>query len=354
MTPADTVPAAACVYSVRSLGALPRRFNDAWHLIGQDGGQSIPAGGKTLLVFSDTLLAARTPQHPRAPVPSAFAAFAGREGVFLANTAGLAMGSDLRDAWARVEYFQDDSGFPREVLPAGWRERAQQVRFWPEHGIFLDGLVYLFYLGVQTTDPTSIWGFRPAGSGVAVLDPGTGVCERIIQSSEWRLWHSTHDDFHFGVQVLLHEDHVYVFGSARKGLFSYALLARVAPGRIGDPGAYEYLSGDDSWSPHLGSALDLGPAGADFSVSFNPYLNCYLMLYVDGYDKTLVMRTADRLWGPYSPPQPIIGVPHEPATELVYLGFEHPDFRRDEGRTIYVSYCQPRFTNNRLLMLKFR
>jgi len=350
----NTSIAPPLVYSVRSLGRLPRRFTEAWRLIGQDGGQSIAVGDKVMLVFSDTLLTARTPQHPHAPVPSAFAAFAGREGVFLANTAGLTAGSDRRQAWAKVDYFRDAANFPRELLPAGWRERAQQVRFWPEHGIYLRGLVYLFYLGVQTTDPTSIWGFRSAGSGIAVLDPVTGDCERILHASEWRLWHSTNDDFHFGVQVILYEDHVYVFGSVRKGLYNYALLARVPPARIDDAGAYEYLSEGNAWTRHLGSAIDLGLSGADYSVSLNPYLNCYMMMYVEGYEKTLMMRTADRLWGPYSPPQSIVGVPHEPGTELVYLGFEHPEFRQDNGRTVYVSYCQPRFANNCLLSLKFR
>jgi hypothetical protein len=38
----------------------------------------------------------------------------------------------------------------------------------------------------------------------------------------------------------------------------------------------------------------------------------------------------------------------------VYLAFEHSGFTADGGKTVFVSYCQPHFTNNSLLALKFR
>jgi hypothetical protein len=78
------------------------------------------------------------------------------------------------------------------------------------------------------------------------------------------------------------------------------------------------------------------------------------MLYVNPYDKMLTLRTAEHVWGPYSDPQPVVVVPHAESTELVYLGFEHPGFAADGGRLVFVSYCQPHFTNNSLLALKFR
>jgi D-arabinan endo alpha-(1,5)-arabinofuranosidase len=343
------------LHSVRYMGTLPRRYNDLWALLGQDGGQSIEVDGRTLFVFSDTLLSARTPAHPSHPVPAAFHIKLGSQGVFLANTAGLAAGKDLRDAWANIEYYLDPLGFPREILPPSMRERAQGIRFWPEHGTCWNGQVYLYYMAIQTVDPASIWGFRNVGSGVARLDPASGECERISYRDDWRMWRPVGSDMHFGVQLLRDEQFCYVFGSVRDGLYHHAILARVAPADMGDPTAYTYLSSvEPKWSGALAEACDLGPCAGDFSVSFNAHLGRYLMLYLNPYEKILTMRMAEFIWGPYSEPRPIVGVPHDKSTEMVYLGFEHPSFTPDGGKTVFVSYCQPRFTNNSLLAVKFR
>ena len=113
-------------------------------------------------------------------------------------------------------------------------------------------------------------------------------------------------------------------------------------------------SPEPAWSASLAEACDLGPSGPDYSVSHNPHLGCYAMFWVDPYDKKLMFRGAPDVWGPYSPPQAIIGLPHARDSEMVYLAFEHPDFRDDGGRTVYISYCQPRFTSNSLVKLRFR
>jgi hypothetical protein len=345
------------IQSLRYIGTFPRRRGEVWMMVGQDGGQSIPTDGGTLFVFSDTLLAALSPQHPRSPVPRAFGQLGGERGVFLANTAGIApRGRDLLAAWGGIRYYTDANGFPREILPPLQREQAQRIRFWPEHGVWLEGRVVLFYLGIQTVDPTTIWGFRTLGTGLATLDPASGGCERVWFGDDWRLWKPLRDDAHFGVQVLREDDYLYVFGSVRAGLFHRARLARVRPAEVAQPEAYEYLLSPQQprWGGSLTEACDLGPCSGDYSVSFNEHVRRYLMFYVDSYEKQLMVRAAERLWGPYTMPATIVRLPHEPATELIYLGFEHPDFSLDAGRTVFVSYCQPRFTSNSLLNLRFR
>jgi hypothetical protein len=345
------------IRSVRYIGTFPRASGGGWTMVGQDGGQSIPVGGETLFVFSDTLLAARSARHPDAPVPPGFRDVVKGRGVFLANTAGLAPSASLVEAWAGIRYFQGEDDFPREILRPLERERAQRIRFWPEHGVLVDGRVYLYYLGIQMIDPTSIWGFRTLGTGLAVLDPRSGACERLwFGDDDWRLWRSSGDDAHFGVQTLRDGGHLYVFGSVRAGPFTTARLARVPLAAVDRPEAYEHLVSDGpepAWAPTSDDAADLGICGGDYSVSFNPYLELYLMVYVESYTKALMLRTAPRPWGPYSEPARVVGLPHEPESELAYLGFEHPDFSGDGGRTIYVSYCQPRFANNALVVVRF-
>lgn len=349
-------PALPCVSirSARCLGTFPRQHTETWAMIGQDGGQSIGLGEQTLFVFSDTLLHAIDPRLQTLSA-SRPAAPANHQGIFLANCAGVSAAGELRQALAGLRYFTDEHGLPRQILTPDRPAQDRQFRFWPEHGVFIDGQVYLYYLAIQTVDARSIWGFRNLGAGLAILDPETGQCRQIRKGGDWLLWPAVADDFHFGVQVIREGEEVYVFASIRHGLVLRARLARVKAGLIADPEAYEYLtSPHPRWSPDLAEACDLGESSNEFSVSYNPYLGRFVMVYLDGYNNNLMLRTAEYLWGPYTAPTTAISVPRKPESELIYMGFEHPRFHKDQGKTVYISYCQPHFNNNMLVAMTFR
>ena len=103
----------------------------------------------------------------------------------------------------------------------------------------------------------------------------------------------------------------------------------------------------------MASASSLGECGSEYSVSYNHHLKQYLMVYVDSFNKTLWMRTADQRTGPFSTPLLIGRVPHESISELVFLAFEHPQFALDSGRQIMISYSQPYFILNALVEVAF-
>jgi hypothetical protein len=323
-------------------------------IVGQDGGQSIDLGDRTLFVFSDTLLGVPFAGHRRSGAGSRIEGFVDSHPKLLANAAGLSSEPELRQALSALDYYRDESGRPRQILAPTVDESGQRLRFWPQHGIFLDGKVFIYYLGIRSEDAASTWGFKNVGVGLAQLDPETGLCDRLFRDGDWRHWGPISDDFHLGVQVLREDDHVYVFGSSRVGMSIEARLARVAVDRISDPDAYEFLTSPDvAWGEDPASAYSLGPCASDYSVSFNPYLKKYVMFYVDAYTTGLTLRTADRLVGPYSSPVRLATVPRRPTSELVYLGFEHPKFRQEGGRVVYVSFSEPRFASNSLVKLRF-
>jgi hypothetical protein len=341
--------------SSRYLGTFPRLHTDRWSMVGQDGGQSVNLGERMLFVFSDTLLAARSKAPSQQRVPMSDPAKLDDHAVLLANSAGLATGSDLRQALASLRYYEDDEGYPREFLRATQAEIEQSIRFWPAHGILIDGVVYLFYLGIQQMDQHSLWAFRNIGVGLAMLDPKTGVCERLYPNGDWCYWKPRADDMHLGVQILREGDVLYVFGSRREGFSTRALLMRVHASQVANPAAYEFLrSTEPAWGSELELACDLGECNNDYSVSYNAFFGQYSMVYLDSYKKTLMLRLAERPWGPYFPPLKLIGVPCQPSSELAYLGFEHPEFRQNNGATIFVSYCQPHFRANSLVKLQFQ
>jgi hypothetical protein len=330
----------------RYIGAFPHIRTSRYAIVGQDGGQSIRAGDRTLFLFSDTLALAAEPASKGRP--------AGSREHFLANCAAVSSENNLERALAGLEYYTDEQGLPREILPAGEREAFRGVRFWPEHGVFVDGRVFFYYLGVQTTSSESVWGFRTLGAGLAEFDLETGLARQILRNGDWLLWRNTTDDLHFGVHASLADSYVYLFGSARTGVQSTAWLARVPEARIAERDAYEFLcSSDPSWTNDLSRACSLGPSAAEFSVAYNAFLGAYAMVYIDEYRKRLMIRTAPELWGPYSEPASLIGVPHQEDSLFVYLGFEHSAFQRDQGRAIYVSYCEPHFAANSLLWAAF-
>lgn len=344
----QTCPPSVSIRSLVHIGAAPTLSGAGWTLAGQDGGQSIDVGDATLFVFSDTLLAKADSPDPATRV------FSTSNSRFLANCAGLAGGSSLREALSNIDLFPDADGWPREVIRRNLQERLAGYRFWPEHGVLIGESVYLFYVGIRQVQPQDTWGFEIAGSGLAVLDTKTGCCDRVRIDGDWRLWRATDDRVHWGVQTLLQVEHVYVFGTRRDGPFRTAVLARVPVDRIADPTSYEYLSSDaPSWSNSPADTIDLVSCASEFSVSYNPYLGRYLMIYADGYEKVLYLRTSEEIWGPYSEPQRLGKLPHREDAEIISQAFEHPKFSKNGGQTVVISYSQPHFTQNSLVSITF-
>ena len=309
-----------------------------------------------LFLFSDTLLLARDADLARSasswdagpPRPHTGAAE-----VFLPNCAALAPQKSYLESLAQLEYLTDARGLPRTLLQAEAREQFQKIRFWPEHGLRIGDSVYLYYIGVQTVDPTSSWGFRGVGAGLARLDLSDFSATRLKRRGEWRFWGGVGEDLHFGVCVRRHEDHVYAYFTSGAKMHMTAHLARVAVDQIENLEAYEYLSSTEpTWSPALADAVSLGECAPELTVNYNQYLDKYVMFCVDGFTKTLNLRLADNPWGPFGPVQHLIRMPSVPTTPLIYLGFEQSIFEEDGGRKIYLSYCHPEFSMNSSVVLK--
>lgn len=345
-----TAPPPPHVRRVRHLGPVPAASTSDWSLVGQDGGQSIDLGGDVLFVFADTLLAARGAPADGRTLPWPLRRGEGR---FLANSAARAARGRLADELGRLRYYLGPDGWPCEVLCATPAEHLARVRFWPAHGLAVGDRVFLFYLGIEHRTPGAAWGFRNTGTGLSVLEPETGRARRLRwEGDDWRLFPVAGDDTHAGVQVLREGGDVYVFASVRHGLSVTARVARVAVERVADRAAYLYLASDaPAWDPSPARALDLGPCGDDFSVSWNAHLGLYLMCYVEHAGRRLCLRAAPHPWGPYGPPRVVDELPTDAPNPLAALAFEHPLYAEDGGRTLLVSYCQANFGRNQLVGL---
>ena len=343
--------------SARYLGGFPRVTTDDFVLYGQDGGQSIDLqDDRVLFLFADTLLLARNPQLAARAATTDHGPprpHTGAAEVFLPNCAALAPRKPYLESLAQLKYITDSYGLPRTIIQAEAREQFKKIRFWPEHGLRIGDSVYIYYIGVQTIDPTSSWGFRGVGAGLARLDLSDLSVTRLKRRGNWRFWGDEDNDLHFGVCVRRHDDYAYVYFTSGEKLYMTARLARVPIEHIENADAYEYLSSTKpTWSSELDDAVSLGGCAPELTVNYNRYLDKYVMFCVDGFTKALNLRLADHPWGPFGPVQPLIRVPCDPKTPLIYLGFEQSIFEEDEGRKIYLSYCHPEFSMNSSVVLK--
>ena len=135
---------------------------------------------------------------------------------------------------------------------------------------------------------------------------------------------------------------LFIFGTSC-GRFGSVKLMTVDEGRILDKTAYRYFAGLDGqdapiWSASESSAVTVagGPAG-ELSAAFNPYLQRYVLTYLDQGKHGIVMREAATPWGPWSPPTVIA-----PATEFeqLYGAYTSPAFVKDNGKTFYFAMSQ--------------
>ena len=333
----------ATIRSIRSHGYAPAGRGRQWQLMGQDGGQSVPLkDGRSLFLFSDTLLAPLSYPDVR------------NRGRFLANSAALSeRGADsLMAAMAELNYFSDSKDEPHEILTGDSVESALAVRFWPEHGIQRGEEVVFFYLGIQQA-AAGTWGFIEVGSGIARLDLRTGTCSRWMREGDWRPWPALPVDTHCGVQLMENDGWLLVFCSRPAGLEYEAFLARVPMDAIDQPEQYCFYAGEAGWTRMMTAAKPLTQCSSEFSVAYNEHLGCYVMTYVEGHTKQLCLRTAPQPWGPYSDALRAGVVPHREEAKIVSLGFQHPQFDREGGRTIYISYSQPHFSQNAIIELTF-
>src|SRR5439155_8073466 len=125
------------------------------------------------------------------------------------------------------------------------------------------------------------------------------------------------------------------------------------PAQIGARDAYEFWDGSE-WS---GSAADARPLWAHevaasqvesltsfengASIAYSRALGKYVALQNVGIG-AIGARTADRVEGPWSAPQPWVdcNAIASPAVPTCYSPFQHPELASDDGRRMFVTFTR--------------
>lgn len=205
-------------------------------------------------------------------------------------------------------------GLAAQVLASA--DRRDEVTIIPNAGIAVDGKQYVQYMSVRAWGPPGQWHTNYAG--IAVSADGGATWE---QPRRARWINRAEGDHPFQIGAFARdEQHVYLFGTTN-GRFGPAYLARVDPASVLEPAAYRYWTGDGWGRDEFAAAPVLpGPVG-ELSVEYSVHFGCWLALHLDEHRAAIVLRTADRLEGPWSDGQVVVSGQDRPA---LYGGYLHP------------------------------
>lgn len=140
------------------------------------------------------------------------------------------------------------------------------------------------------------------------------------------------------IQVAIAEQSGYLLiWGIPSGRFGGVKLARVLPSDVLDNAAYQYYTGT-SWSTNEADAVLIvdSPVG-ELSVLWNPYLQRWIMMYLNESTACIEVREAPEPVGPWSDPWKVVCANNYPA---LYGAFMHNKYIKNNGETVYFLMSQ--------------
>lgn len=272
----------------------PRSLNDnrQWRIYGTDLGHTFWVDGRLAMVFGDT--------------------FGGPNiEAWRSNTMAWVTDSYPPDGLWFASMVTGRGGMAAELLSSRKIPGVEKTVI-PTFGVSLGNRLILHYMSVRQWQQPGDWDVRY--SGLAYSDDGGRTWTKHPRMT-WG------DDSGFAqVTFVKHDGWLYLFGIP-EGRFGPAYLARVRPGRVFEPAAYQYWDGG-RWANKEAVAAPVVPAPVgELSVVWSQYHKRWLMAYGDENRNGIVVRTARALTGPWS------------GASLVTTGVDHPQ--------LYAPYILP-------------
>ena len=243
----------------------------------------------------------------------------------LPNSIAIQMGKEPQAA--TIDFFPDGGSAPflepEEGL--GW--------FWPYHALRSPEGLYFFLLQLEHADTPPPFGFRLVSTWLGHVRNPEDPPQRWIFTQRKIPWGNAQRQF--GSFVVMKEDHCYVYGTVAemvKGRISWhMILARAPIGRLADFSSWLFFR-DGEWIADVNRAGRICEnVASEFSVSFQPSLNQYVLVYTEkGFSEQSipsVIRLSPNLHGPWSDPIPIYRCPEAQRDPRIccYAAKGHPE-----------------------------
>ncbi|MHA1929410.1 MAG: DUF4185 domain-containing protein [Candidatus Thorarchaeota archaeon] len=206
----------------------------------------------------------------------------------------------------------------------------------PTTAISYAGNLYIYYMSVKHWSTTGgMWECNNASIAVSTDDGQTFTKMSNIS------WAGDSNFILFGLvqdSQLTSDSEPLYFLSTPSGRFGACYLCRVNKSQILDQSAYEYYTGlstaeNPIWNQDHNQAVEILPSPVgEVSVMWNLYLQKWTAFYTDNVDFSIVVRTADNIWGPWSEPYTIVDSTEYPS---LYGSFVHPDLVENNGSIVY-------------------
>jgi hypothetical protein len=321
-------PVPAVVLKAEPAPEWDRKFAGKQGWVGGDEAYSAVLGpGRILWLFGDSLLGTVRD--------------GGRPGAAMVNNTVAVQAGRGKDAAIRFVAGKAKDGKPAALLtPAdgpGW--------LWPQAAVRAGDRLFLFLQQIDRTSDPGVFGFKPIGQWLAVVENPDDDPEawRVKQRKVLFAEFTPGRERSWGSAVLAGGTHLYVYGYQQrgKGLGRRRLtVARVPADQLADFEAWRFRT-QEGWSDRASEAAALADGMAtECSVSAVPGGKGYVAVYTEnGLGDRIVGRFADAPEGPWSTPLLLFRCPEMSKDRGVfcYAAKAHP--WAATGNDLLVSYC---------------
>jgi D-arabinan endo alpha-(1,5)-arabinofuranosidase len=282
--------------------------HERWNVFGTDLGSMFEFRGRTYMAFGDTF---GPPGHPPEFGDD-----------WRSSAMAFTRDRDPRDGLTFEGMIEDRPGHAKELI-LDEQVPGEEVTVIPTYGTSVGKRMYLHYMAVSFWGPPGEWDLSQ--SGWAYSDD-EGQTWTVSPDAVWP------GGGNFGqVAVVERGRHVYLYGIPG-GRFGHVELARVDRHSLLDLDRYTYWDGR-GWVSDPERAAEVVPAPVgELSVRWNSHYRKWLMMYLDDARDEVVLRTADRLEGPWSEAETVVTAAEVPT---LYAPYMPPRF--NHGRDIYFA-----------------
>ncbi|HEX3625791.1 MAG TPA: DUF4185 domain-containing protein [Verrucomicrobiae bacterium] len=242
-------------------------------------------------------------------------------------------------------------GEPQFYYPLDKKGQAQsfvkslgpKTYFWLSDGARTKSGLYLFMQQVQWINNTA-WGFQCVGTWLAkVENPDTppGQWKKTTQKLPFTRLADGQAAL-LGSEILQSGDYIYIYGFSNytnSTATKNQIVARAPENNPGDPAGWKFYS-NGTWTRDFEKTTPIfSNAGAEGSVSWQPYLKKFVFVYSEGIWGTILMRTAEAPEGPWSNPVKLYQCPDMKFSPhaFCYAAKGHPEL--STTNELIISYA---------------
>ena len=251
-----------------------------------------------------------------------------RETTMINNTIGIQNGAN------RPEFFYHTNQAGKPV--AFFKPADGKGFFWPFHGVRTDHGLFLLLHRMHIADSNSVFGFQTTDHWMAsIKNPDDAPPKWKVKLDRFPFYERIgKQSTGFGCAVMQTDDFVYIYGNSsrtnanQRGL----IVARVAPKDFGRARKWKFYANGE-WVNDFRKATAICPdAPSEASVSFQPTLRKYVMLYSLGLWGRTVIRTAPTPVGPWSETTTIYECPEMKISDRIfcYAAKGHPEISKPD------------------------